>query len=205
MWTTRDCRKRAWGPAGDNAAKRLCLGEACARRCPRLVPTQSPVDHTASHRPHRGLRTPAAQRQQVFTISGRRRGLPPMTAQPKIDGGDPQRVNSIHPVRRFAPTVQFDLEQPSSLRRIRCPGCAGMTVQFRRNRHRILLARCACGRPAPRGDWGGGVPPSGRGAERPSHGSWLWRLLCSGVAARSAPPTCCLLLGPCPDELLYLH
>ena len=61
-----------------------------------------------------------------------------MTAQPNIDGGDPQRVNSIHPVRRFAPTVQFPLEQPSSLRRIRCPVCAGMAVQFRRNRQRSL-------------------------------------------------------------------
>ncbi len=37
------------------------------------------------------------------------------------------------PLRRFAPTVHFHLEQPSSLRRIRCTVCAGMAVQFQRN------------------------------------------------------------------------
>jgi putative transposase len=56
VWTTRACRKRPCGQAGDNPLP---------ADCPHLAHTHAPVAHTAPRDPRREPYTPAARQQQT--------------------------------------------------------------------------------------------------------------------------------------------
>ena len=72
VWTKRECRRATvWTSRGQRAF---------GARCPHLAHTHSPFAHTAPHQRRCGLRTPAAQQQQVFYLNWV--GPPPV-------GGDP--------------------------------------------------------------------------------------------------------------------
>jgi hypothetical protein len=118
---TRACRQRPWGQAGDNP--RSGLTPPCPHSC-----TRSPHSAARARPPIEDACGATTTHFLYFEVGW-------------LDGGNPPHVHSIHPKRRFAPTVQFHLEQPSSLRRNRCPVCAGMAVQFQRNRHATVLSR----------------------------------------------------------------
>ncbi len=56
IWTTRACRKRPCGQAGENPLP---------ANCPQLAHTHAPVAHTAPRNPRREPHTPAARQQQI--------------------------------------------------------------------------------------------------------------------------------------------